>query len=371
MAADPLRLRWDLFCRVIDNHGDLGVCWRLARRLAELDQQVRLWIDDASALAWMAPAATRPAGIELRDWEALAAHESPGDVVVETFGGDLPNGWLQRMATSPAPPVWIDVEYLSAESYVERSHALPSPQAAGPGAGLTRWFFYPGFTPRTGGLLLNGADEAASRRVLRQLGLGDAPGASTVSLFAYEAPALDAAVSHWRSTPTRLLACPGAPARRLAEMLGTSGEPGTQVGIGTLTVHWLPWLTQPDYDALLHACDLNFVRGEDSFVQALACGRPFVWQIYPQDDGVHAAKLDAFLDLHLADAPNELGTRLRASFAAWNGMRTLDVLLDLPDTGRASPWRRHAEQSSRALHTKQQALGDLGLRLYRFAASHR
>ena len=31
-ARQPLL--WDIFCQVIDNHGDVGVCWRLARELA-------------------------------------------------------------------------------------------------------------------------------------------------------------------------------------------------------------------------------------------------------------------------------------------------------------------------------------------------
>jgi hypothetical protein len=25
-----MQLHWDIFCRVIDNFGDIGVCWRLA-----------------------------------------------------------------------------------------------------------------------------------------------------------------------------------------------------------------------------------------------------------------------------------------------------------------------------------------------------
>jgi len=375
MPADPdhalPRLRWDLLCRVVDNHGDLGVCWRLARRLAALGQQVRLCIDDDRALAWMAPTASRPAGIELRDWAPLAAHESPGDVVCETFGGDLPAGWLERMAAAPTPPVWIDVEYLSAEAYVERSHGLPSPQSTGPGAGLTRWFFYPGFTPRTGGLLLNTASEPDGLRVLDALGLGAAPSATTISLFGYADAPLDAAVTHWQRTPTRLLACPGPTAQRLASMLNGPGEPGSRQRIGALDVHWLPWLAQPDYDALLHACDLNFVRGEDSFVQALASGRPHVWQLYPQADGAHATKLQAFLDLDLAEAPADLAAGLRNAFAAWNSLLGAAPLAALPSAGAGSPWRQHAQARRRALIDGPQAPGDLGLRLYRYAAALR
>ena len=51
-------MQWDVFCRVIDNHGDLGVCWRLACHLAALGSAVRLWVDHATDLQWMAPTAT-------------------------------------------------------------------------------------------------------------------------------------------------------------------------------------------------------------------------------------------------------------------------------------------------------------------------
>ena len=34
-ATPAPALRWDLFCRVIDNYGDIGVSWRLARVLRE------------------------------------------------------------------------------------------------------------------------------------------------------------------------------------------------------------------------------------------------------------------------------------------------------------------------------------------------
>ena len=68
---------WDIFCTVIDNHGDLGVCWRLTRQLRDAGQRVRLWVDDASALAWMAPNAHQEPGIEVRPSCPSPAHSSP------------------------------------------------------------------------------------------------------------------------------------------------------------------------------------------------------------------------------------------------------------------------------------------------------
>ena len=70
---------------------------------------------------------------------------------------------------------------------------------------------------------------------------------------------------------------------------------------GALTVRVLPFVSQPDYDKLLWACDLNFVRGEDSFVRAQWAGKPFIWHIYPQDKNLHHVKLRAFLQRYAAD----------------------------------------------------------------------
>jgi len=296
-------MRWDLFCRVVDNFGDIGVCWRLAAGLGARGETVRLWVDDATALAWMAPQGA--AGVSMLPWDASAAASppAPGDVVVEAFGCDPPPAFVQRMAACARPPAWINLEYLSAEDYVERSHGLPSPQPNG----LTKWFFYPGFTPGTGGLLrepgLIEARRAFGRDAwLASQGIAVRPGERLVSLFCYANPALADLLEDLSREPTLLLATPGAAQRAVG------------ADRGALRVQALPWLTQAGYDRLLWACDLNFVRGEDSFVRAQWAGVPFVWQIYPQHDAVHAAKLDAFLQ-RFGAAP-----ALRALMFAWNGL---------------------------------------------------
>lgn len=298
---------WDLFCRVIDNFGDVGVAWRLARDLAARGNAVRLWLDDASALQWMAPDGL-PAGIEVLDWGAKTLEV--GDVVIETFGCELPAAFVAQMAARPVPPRWINLEYLSAEPYVERSHGLASPQRNGP----SKHFFYPGFTPKTGGLLrepelLAEIADFEGEAWLRRLGIQRRPGERIVSLFAYATPLLPTLLDALAREPTLLLVCPGpAQAQALA-----GGRPG-------LRTHALPYLSQPDFDRLLWASDLNFVRGEDSFVRAQWAGKPFVWQIYPQDDGAHGPKLNAFLDRYLAAADPVLAGQTRALWRAWNGL---------------------------------------------------
>ncbi|MBC5766199.1 elongation factor P maturation arginine rhamnosyltransferase EarP [Ramlibacter albus] len=296
-------MRWDLFCNVIDNHGDVGVCWRLARELGERGHEVRLWIDDASALAWMAPQG-HPR-VAVMPWDAARSAGDPAEVVVEAFGCNPPGEFIDRLAPGST---WLNLEYLSAEPYVERSHGLRSPVREG----IDKFFFYPGFTPRTGGLLRE-ADFDARRAAFDPVAWlrtqGVEPGDATrISLFCYEPEALAALVAQLAAGPrrTQLLVTAGRAAEALRKVL----RPST----GNLAVHWLPLLSQRDYDHLLWSCDINFVRGEDSFVRAIWAGRPFVWQIYPQHDGAHVAKLETFLEW-LAPPP-----ALRDFFRVWNGV---------------------------------------------------
>ena len=304
---------WDLFCRVIDNHGDAGVAWRLAADLAARGERVRLWIDDARALAWMAPEGAD--GVDIQPWPSSGTPASPGDVVIETFGCELPSAWPAAMARRSPAPVWLNLEYLSAESYVERSHGLRSPQCVGPGAGLDKWFFYPGFTPATGGLLREPALAERQAQLdryewLAQQGWAPMSGERVVVLFCYDNPAVSRLVSDLSRRPTLLLACPGPAQRQLSSI----ELPHTVRQID------LPWLTQTDFDHLLWSADLNCVRGEDSFVRAQWAGRPFLWQIYPQHDLAHAAKLGAFLDRFDGHPAATDSRERRALLHAWNGL---------------------------------------------------
>lgn len=342
-------MRWDIFCKVIDNHGDAGVCWRLAAELAARGHAVRLWMDDTSMLQWMAPQGA--AGVEVVAWREPAPDLPPGEVVVEAFGCDPPPAFVARMAALPVAPAWLNLEYLSAEAYVERSHGLPSPVMHGPGAGLVKHFFYPGFSTRTGGLLRE--QDLQHRRAafdrgswLRQWGIS-AGAAQVVSLFCYEPPALPRLLDQLAQAP--------AP----TELLVTAGRAAAAVralgarDAGALRLHFLPLLSQREYDHLLWSCDLNFVRGEDSFVRGLLAAVPSIWQIYPQDDNAHHAKLEAFLDW-LAPPPD-----LRDFFRAWNGLAAWPLPpIDL------RRWRG----TFTSAFDRAQALPELATELVRFAA---
>ena len=313
-------LRWDLFCRVVDNHGDVGVCWRLAKELCRRGQHVRLILDDRLALAWMA--GEHVSGVEVWDWPGPA---SPGDVVVEAFGCDPPAEFVHAMALAAVAPIWINLEYLSAESYVERSHALPSPQRIGP----CKWFFYPGFTTHTGGLLREGGLIEQQEHFQRDAWLGSQgvqrlPQERVVSLFCYDNLALPALLQDLAREPTLMLLTPGHAQRQVQHL---------PHGLRT---HALPWLSQDEYDHLLWSCDLNLVRGEDSLVRAIWAGVPFVWQAYPQDDQAHLAKLQALL------SQAQLPATAAATLAAWNSQGELpwpELVLDAAWQDAMHRWR--------------------------------
>lgn len=355
--------RWDIFCKVIDNFGDIGVCWRLSQDLAARGQQVRLWVDDDSALQWMAPK-VHPA-VEVRAWKTPLSTDQliMGDVLVESFGCDIDPEFIAcyagRIRARGLKGIWINLEYLTAEAYAERSHGLQSPVMQGPGVGLSKYFFYPGFTPATGGLIRE-ADlplrQTRFSRVswLRQQGV-PFNGERLISMFCYEPAALEELLDNLThdATPSRLIVTSGrssAAVRRCIAHKKTCNPLWNQGE--TLTFSYLPMLTQHEFDHLLWCCDLNFVRGEDSLVRAIWAGKPFVWHIYPQHDDAHADKLTAFLDLINASSS------LKTFHRVWNGLSDAALpSLDLQE------WQKISVQ----LRDQQQARDDLVSALIQFA----
>ena len=367
-------MQWDIFCRVVDNFGDIGVCWRLCADLAARGEQVRLWVDDSSALAWMAPEA-RP-GVEVMPWNAskqvtTVRQLRRADVWIEAFGCDIPEGFIAAFvglqalggAGETARPVWLNLEYLSAEPYVERVHGLPSPVMQGPARGWTKHFFYPGFTTKTGGLLRERNLDAA-RQAFLTTGEGSLKTERWISLFCYEPPALVdllRCVSEG-SIPTLLLVTAGRASAAVRAHMGPLTERGN------LRLRYLPAMSQVKYDQLLWACDINFVRGEDSMVRAIWAAKPFVWQIYPQSDNAHVEKLGAFLNAMQADPT------MRALHMAWNGID------GAPSTDRVPPcWKllKHEESmaswSASALraHRRLSEMDDLTTQLLQFVSKNR
>ena len=328
---------WDVFCHVVDNFGDAAVCWRLARALVALPatQQVRLWIDELEVLHALVPeiapgvAQQSYAAVEVCRLVEEPCFGAPADVAVDGFGGGLPEVYAEAMVERVPRPLWIVLEYLSAEPWVPGHHGLPSPH---PHLPLERYFFFPGFGAGTGGLLREegfAARRAAflndpKRRAALWRDAGVAPPAKDarlVTLFGYEGAPLGELLDAWAGAEPVWLAVPPSPlASEVAAFLGASGAAGQSRRRGALQAAFLPFLPQDRYDELLWAADWNFVRGEDSFVQAQWAERPFTWQLYPQSEAAHLPKLDAFLGVYCAGLPAEMAAPLGTLFRGWNGV---------------------------------------------------
>ena len=335
MTAPPRR--WDIFCRVVDNFGDAGVSWRLARQLAaEHGIDVTLWLDHVAALARLAPgiapdaAVQRTHGVTVRHLADPLPAANPADVVVEAFGCGLPEAYLAAMAARARPPTWLVLEYLSAEPWVEEAHGLASPHPRLP---LARRFWFPGFTAGTGGLLrergLFGkrdafrADVTAQAALWASLGVPDpAPAEIRLSLFCYPNRVLPALLDAWADgEPAIVCLVPAGVATGALDAWAGGSVPhagGPPLIRGRLRLHSIPFVSQDDYDRLLWACDVNFVRGEDSIVRAQWAARPFAWQIYPQAQRVHLGKLGAFLDRYTAALDPAAAAAVRRFMGAWN-----------------------------------------------------
>lgn len=384
----PPRSTLALFCKVVDNFGDIGICWRLSRQLQHEHQvDVTLWVDDLASFKRICPQVDAGAasqaidGVRVRHWAGQDRAFAPADVadiVIEFFAVDIPPAYIAAMAQRTPRPVWLNLEGMSAQEWVEGCHTLPSTHPRLP---LVKHFFFPGFTGRTGGLLretgLDGErtafqrDTAAQAAFLASLGLDEAEQAATkVSLFCYpHAPVADLFAT-WsaQATPLVCLVPHGVASAAVSAFLGAQAVPGAVRTEGALTVRVVPFLPQQAYDKLLWACDVNFVRGEDSIVRAQWAGRPFVWHIYPQDENLHHVKLQAFLQRFSPRLP-----AFNALNLAWNGAADASA----HDGGWAAIWDAFAgampEHTARTEQWQHEMAthGDLAANLMRFTETVR
>ena len=280
----------DIFCAIVDNFGDIGVCWRLARQLsAEHEIKLRLFIDDIEAAQTILPEDL--SGVQIIHWTDDVTYTEAADMVIEAFACPLPDHVVAAMVAKRS--VWINLEYLSAEDWVAGCHAIPSFH---PSTGLTKTLFFPGFDNQTGGLIRENdlfsrrnaflADQNAQNawrkaHLLPEIDLEFID----ISLFYYKTAPLDQLIDILKDLPQPI---------RLFKPVKEVQTP--LVTLGNVHIYEISFLSQYDYDYLLWTCDLNFVRGEDSFVRAQLAGKPMIWNIYVQQENAHLVKLHAFLE---------------------------------------------------------------------------
>jgi uncharacterized repeat protein (TIGR03837 family) len=341
--------KWDVFCNIVDNFGDIGVCWRLAKQLVdEHPFKVRLFINDFYIASQIIPnfdptqAIQTIQGIEIQAWPT-GDIELP-NVVIENFSCQLPAQYIKQICAhnqdcaSENQIRWINLEYLSAEKWVEGCHQLASIH---PTLGYKRYFFYPGFTEKTGGLLreanlmqarqaFTGSVHAQNAFWEKQLPSQTAEAllkAIKISLFSYPQADIESLIHALLSSQQKvwLLLPYNAEITALNQIIQKHhlSLQSTQT-INNISLFLLPFLSQIEYDQLLWACDLNFVRGEDSWIRAILAGKPFIWQPYIQTENTHIKKLDAFLDHYLTlDDETNIKPLIREAHHVWSNSTSL------------------------------------------------
>lgn len=302
-------LSFDIFCQVIDNFGDIGVCWRLARQLAQRPcnavhsgrHAVRLWVDDLTRFKTIEPGVNitleqqHIAGVQIIHWRAETPIPVPHDIVIEAFGCNPPPAFIDAMVGTDS--LWLNLEYLSAESWIHDFHLQRSVQENG----LRKYFFFPGFTPESGGLLRESglieqrrawnAQPAWRNTLLQSCGLDAAGidainrGAQLVFVFCYRDAPVQTLINHLAGQPQQSIML-------IPEGVYPQAVPPANKRV---RIHHTPFVSQTDFDRLLWSSHLNIVRGEDSLVRAMWAARPMIWQPYPQADDTHVLKLDAWL----------------------------------------------------------------------------
>jgi len=337
-----------ILCKVVDNYGDIGFVYRLARNITELypDTELRLVVSDLPSFAAMAPfvkeglARQSARGWQIFDWnkEDVCTKEFSRripDVILQCFQCQRPE-WLDRILFDPEQKKIVrivNLEYLTAESWADDFHLLKSGTRS---ILVKKVNFMPGFTKKTGGLVMDSSflsslqnKEVALKTIQDDLmakagtrsdassGISSVVSANgqkeaeadsvqalrdantfCVTIFAYKrnfthvVGALKSFMEErQKENPLfriHAFVAAGLACRPFEEAWKEEGCP--------FAITKLPYLSQEAWDALLCSSDFNFVRGEDSFARACLCGKPFVWHAYPQDEELHLVKAGAVLE---------------------------------------------------------------------------
>lgn len=321
----------DIFCQVIDNYGDAGVCVRLARQLYKRGHQIKIYTDKPEIFQQIYAQDKFP----IYNWSQAQTAVKNG-LVIEAFACELPETYKSTIKYQNS--IWLNLEYLSAEPWVNNFHGLASPQ----NDGADKYFFFPGFNNKTGGLLRDN-DEIKKYSQLKSARTQEIEAICKTKL------ASNSIANH--NFFIFLFCYPNAPLFGLQQALANI-QPSPHVlllgGAKTLSkqanIINVPFLQQTDFDRLLWLSDLNFVRGEDSLAQASWCPTPMVWQAYVQQDNAHLDKLKAWLELQRLP-------RLIADFIlAWNQTDNNAVAKILPQILQSQLWSQWQLASKNRTH---------------------
>ena len=284
----------DIFCQVIDNYGDVGVAYRLAREFKRVypNKKLRFIINQMEELNLI----KKSEEIEIITYQDISKIENSADLIIESFGCEIPKEYMDRALKNSK--LIINLEYFSAEDWVDDFHL----QESFLGENLKKYFFIPGLSKKSGGILLDKEFLERKKKVtknkgyyLKKIGINEKYDLIG-SVFSYEKN-FDFLIEELKKLDKKILLL------ILSEKTQKNFIKYFDNGNNYDKIKFvkLPFFTYDKYEELLALCDFNLVRGEDSFVRALLLGKPFLWHIYPQDENTHIKKLESFLEKYCSN----------------------------------------------------------------------
>ena len=284
----------DIFCQVIDNYGDVGVAYRLAREFKRVypNKKLRFVINQIEELNLI----RKSENIEVILYKDISKIENSADLIIESFGCEIPKKCMDKALKNSK--LIINLEYFSAEKWVDDFHL----QESFLGGNLKKYFFIPGLSEKSGGILLDNEFlerkkkvEANKEYYLEKFGIKEKYDLMG-SIFSYEKN-FDSLIEELKKLGKKIILL------ILSEKTQKNFIKYFDNGNNYDKIKFvkLPFFTYDKYEELLALCDFNLVRGEDSFVRALLLGKPFLWHIYPQDENTHIKKLESFLEKYCSN----------------------------------------------------------------------
>lgn len=296
----------DIFCEVIDNYGDVGVAYRLARELKRIypNKELRFIINQTEELNLI----KKNDDIIVIDYKDVDKIEQPADLVIETFACNIPEIYMDKALKTSK--LMINLEYFSSEDWVDDFHL----QESFLGGNLKKYFFIPGLSEKSGGIILDKEFLDRKNKVqenreyyLKQFNINEKYDL-IISVFSYEKN-FDNFLKTLQKLDKKvlLLLLSEKTQKNFIKYFDNNDY------YDKIKAVKLPFFTYDKYEKLLALCDINLVRGEDSFVRALLLAKPFLWHIYPQDENTHIIKLESFLEKY---CPNN--KELKETFINYN-----------------------------------------------------
>ena len=284
----------DIFCQVIDNYGDVGVAYRLAREFKRVypNKKLRFVINQIEELNLI----RKSEDIEIILYKDISKIENSADLIIESFGCEIPKEYMDKALKNVK--LIINLEYFSAEKWVDDFHL----QESFLGGNLKKYFFIPGLSEKSGGILLDNEFlerkkkvEANKEYYLEKFEIKEKYDLIG-SIFSYEKN-FDSLIEELKKLDKKIILL------ILSEKTQKNFIKYFDNGNNYDKIKFvkLPFFTYDKYEELLALCDFNLVRGEDSFVRALLLGKPFLWHIYPQDENTHIKKLESFLEKYCSN----------------------------------------------------------------------